>query len=103
MKRQQPGRTRETSRFTPRMTLLFAALVLVLSLVAIQVYRIVGQLVAESERAGRRSRLRRRQLSYGFDARITGCVPSQLRRGDGAATRGEANPAARSRSRMSSP
>ena len=37
-----------TSRFTLRMTLLFAALVLVLSLVAIQVYRIVGQLVDES-------------------------------------------------------
>ena len=37
-----------TSRFTLRMALLFAALVLVLSLVAVQVYRIVGQLVAES-------------------------------------------------------
>ena len=37
-----------TSRFTLRMAILLAALVLVLSLVAIQVYRIVGQLVAES-------------------------------------------------------
>lgn len=37
-----------TSRFTMRMGILFAALVLVLSLVAVQVYRIVGQLVAES-------------------------------------------------------
>lgn len=37
-----------TNRFTLRMATLFAALVLVLSLVAIQVYHIVGHLVAES-------------------------------------------------------
>jgi diguanylate cyclase (GGDEF)-like protein len=37
-----------TSRFTLRVAILFSALVLVLSLVAIQVYRIIGQLVAES-------------------------------------------------------
>jgi diguanylate cyclase (GGDEF)-like protein len=36
-----------TSRFTLRVTLIFAALVLVLSLVALQVYRIVGRLVDE--------------------------------------------------------
>jgi len=43
--RAAPG---TSSRFTVRVAILFAALVLVLSLVAIQVYRIVGQLVAES-------------------------------------------------------